>query len=215
MSDFLLPVSEVCDAYLDLQTRVYQLASEMSTKDSLKIVPHCPQWRVKDVLGHMVGVPEDAISGAMNGVATPEWTQKQVDRHANHSIEELLSCWEEALKSFKHVLPNIPQPGLSQFVFDQVTHEQDIRHAIGNPGARDSKAMKVAEAFIRDLASRSQNPSVQSLSTCEMSGFDFTRCMSGRRTRSQVQQLGLPVKSFELFFNKIPLDFPEVEVDEI
>lgn len=214
MSGLLLPESEVCEAYFDLQTRVYQLAEEMSDADSLKIVPHCPQWRVKDVLSHMVGVPEDVISGNMKGVATPEWTKKQVDRHAGHSVKEILACWSQVINTFKHVLPNIPQPTLSQFVFDQVSHEHDIRHAISRPGARDSHAVSAAEGFLRDLASRNINDAVQQLSGFPLSGFDYVRSLSGRRTLSQIRKSGLNETAILQLFSTSPFSIPEFEIEE-
>ena len=44
--------------------------------------PATPQWRVHDVLAHLVGVPDDVVHGRMDGLASDAWTQAQVDARA-------------------------------------------------------------------------------------------------------------------------------------
>ena len=208
MSTFLRPVPEVCTAYFELHERVSQLISDLPESAASTAVPHCPQWTVKDVLSHMIGVPEDILNGAMDGVATNAWTQRQVDRHTSRTFSELLHMWDEALDTFQHVLPNIPQPVISQFVFDQATHEQDIRHALSSPGARDSSAIAVAEGFLRDFLSRNADPEIATLANCPLTGFEFVRSLSGRRSLEQIAALGLPAKSVEAFIETAPFDLP-------
>ena len=82
MSEFLLSIQQVCDAYSELRTRVADLMRSITTEQALAVVPHCPQWTVKDCLAHMIGVPEDVITGQMDGVATDAWTDRQVQRHS-------------------------------------------------------------------------------------------------------------------------------------
>jgi hypothetical protein len=156
----------------------------------------------------MIGVPEDILNGAMDGVATNAWTQRQVDRHTPHTFSELLHMWDEALDTFQHVLPKIPQPVISQFVFDQATHEQDIRHALSSPGARDSSAIAVAEGFLRDLLSRNADPEIATLAKYPLTGFEFVRSLSGRRSLEQIAALGLPAHVVEAFIETAPFDLP-------
>ena len=214
MSTFLRPVPDVCAAYFEIQKRVSQLISDLPESAASTAVPHCPQWTVKDVLSHMIGVPEDILNGAMDGVATNAWTQRQVDRHTSHTFSELLHMWDEALDTFQHVLPKIPQPVISQFVFDQATHEQDIRHAISSPGARDSSAIAVTEGFLRDSLSRNPDPEIASLTNFPLTGFEFVRSLSGRRSLEQIAATGLPIQAVEAFIQSAPFDLPQEAIVE-
>jgi hypothetical protein len=146
----------------------------------------------------MVGVPEDVMARRMEGVTTEAWTQRQVDRHSSRSLTELLTIWHNTVADFKSLLPSIPQPTISQFVFDQVTHEHDVRHAISLPGARDSIAIVAAEGFIRDSLSRNPDSRIADLANSRVSGFDFVRSLSGSRFHrrfSRVSSIGQRVSA--------------------
>ena len=104
MSEYLLPASEGALAYAELFERVSSLI--ISTPESIASVgvPHCPKWTVKCVLSHMIGVPEDVLTGQMEGVTTEAWTQRQVDRHSDHSKTQLLAIWSNTFENFKALL---------------------------------------------------------------------------------------------------------------
>ncbi len=212
MSEHLLSTEQVCEAYTELRARVTELMQSLSLEQSKTVVPHCPQWTVKDCLAHMVGVPEDVINGQMDGVATDAWTDRQVQRHTNDSIHDLLAVWETNAPVFAKILPNIPQPVLSQFMFDQTTHEHDIRTAVGQPGARDTLAVAVAEGFIRNSLAQHSDPAIAQLAAHKLTGFEFLRSFSGRRSRSQILQNGFDLELVEKFIHGLPFDIPESEV---
>jgi uncharacterized protein (TIGR03083 family) len=214
MSEHLLSTEQVCDAYAALRERVTELMRTLSLEQSKTVVPHCPQWTVKDCLAHMVGVPEDVISGQMDGVATDAWTDRLVQRHSNDSVDDLLAIWETNAPMFAKILPNIPQPVLSQFMFDQTTHEHDIRTAIGQPGARDTLAVAVAEGFIRNSLAQQNDPAIAQLETHKLTGFEFLRTLSGRRSRAQISLNGFDVQVVERFIQGLPFDIPESEVSD-
>ena len=211
---YLMSASDACVAYVELHERVSLMLSRHGEAEANQTVPHCPEWTVKDVLAHMVGVPEDILSGNLNGVTTAEWTQRQVDRHAEHTIRDLLRIWSETLRSFSVVLPKIPQPTLSQFIFDQVTHEHDIRHAIAEAGARNSSAIAVAEGFLRNSLTHNPISGVRKLSESSVRGFDFVRSLSGRRTISQIHGVGLSPDAVVAFIETTPFSVPTNEVTE-
>ena len=214
MSEYLLPASEGALAYAELYERVSSLI--ISTPESIASVgvPHCPKWTVKCVLSHMIGVPEDVLTGQMEGVTTEAWTQRQVDRHSEHSTAELLAIWGNTFEKFEALLPKIPQPTISQFVFDQVTHEHDIRHAISQPGARDSRAIAVAEGFVRDLIARNPDPEINALADRPVIGFDFVRSLTGRRSKAQIAELGLPAETVAAFISTSPFEIPARSIVE-
>ena len=214
MSEHLLSADQVCDAYAALRVRVTELMQSLSLEQSKAVVPHCPQWTVKDCLAHMVGVPEDVINGQMDGVATDAWTDRQVQRHTNESVDDLLAVWETNAPVFAKILPNIPQPVLSQFMFDQTTHEHDIRKAVGQPGARDTLAVAVAEGFIRNSLAQQSDPAIAQLADHKLTGFEFLRSLSGRRSRAQILQNGFDLELVEKFIHGLPFDIPDSEVSD-
>ena len=214
MSEYLLSVQQVCDAYSELRIRVADLMRNITSEQALTVVPHCPQWTVKDCFAHMIGVPEDVIKGQMDGVATDAWTDRQVQRHKQDSVAELLAIWETNAPVFGKILPNIPQPVLSQFMFDQTTHEHDIRAALNKPGARESTAVAVAEGFLRNSLSQNGDIAIAGLANHEMKGFEFLRSLSGRRSRSQISKNGFDLPLVEKFIQGMPFTIPESDVSD-
>jgi hypothetical protein len=214
MSEHLLSTEQVCASYDELRARVTDLMRSISTQQAQTVVPHCPQWTVKDCLAHIIGVPEDVMNGQMDGVATDAWTDRQVQRHKQDSVDDLLAVWETNAPIFGKILPNIPQPILSQFMFDQTTHEHDIRAALGKPGARESIAVAVAEGFLRDSLSRNGDLAIAQLADHKLTGFEFLRSLSGRRSTSQISDIGLPLETVEVFIAAMPYSIPKSDVSD-
>jgi uncharacterized protein (TIGR03083 family) len=214
MSEHLLSTEQVCEAYTELRARVSELMQSLTLEQAQTTVPHCPQWTVKDCFAHMVGVPEDVISGQMDGVATDAWTDRQVLRHAQDSVADLLAVWESNAAVFAKILPNIPQPVISQFMFDQTTHEHDIRTAVGQPGARDTLAVAVAEGFIRNSLMQQSDPAIAKLANHKLTGFEYLRSLSGRRSRAQISKNGLDIETVDAFIRTMPFDIPESDVSD-
>jgi uncharacterized protein (TIGR03083 family) len=214
MSRYLLSTEQVCSAYDELRTRVTDLMQGISAEQAQTVVPHCPQWTVKDCLAHMIGVPEDVINGQMDGVTTDAWTDRQVQRHAQDSVDDLLAIWETNAPTFASILPRIPQPVLSQFMFDQTNHEHDIRAALKLPGGRDSVAVAVAEGFLRNTLSANADPVIANLANHEVRGFEFLRSLSGRRSKAQISQNGFDLQLVEKFIQAMPFDIPGNDVSD-
>ena len=214
MSEYLLSTEQVCEAYKELRARVTEMMQSLTLEQARTPVPHCPQWTVKDCLAHMIGVPEDVINGQMDGVASEAWTDRQVQRHTEDSVADLLAVWESNAAVFAKILPNIPQPVISQFMFDQTTHEHDIRRAVSQPGARDTLAVAVAEGFIRNSLAQQSDPAIAQLANYKLTGFEYLRSLSGRRSRSQISKNGFDIETVEAFIRTMPFDIPESDVSD-
>jgi hypothetical protein len=93
----------------------------------------CPQWSVGDTLAHLVGVCADAQAGNLEGVATDPWTAAQVDARRGCTIGELLDEWAEVGVGMEAFADAADLPQLRQWLFDGVTHELDLRGALGEP----------------------------------------------------------------------------------
>jgi uncharacterized protein (TIGR03083 family) len=204
----------VCEAYTELRARVSELMQSLTLEQAQTTVPHCPQWTVKDCFAHMVGIPEDVISGQMEGVASEAWTDRQIQRHAQDSVSDLLAVWESNAAVFAKILPNIPQPVISQFMFDQTTHEHDIRRAVSQPGARDTLAVAVAEGFIRNSLAQQSDPAIAQLAVHKLTGFEYLRSLSGRRSRAQISKNGFNIETVEAFIRTMPFDIPQSDVSD-
>ncbi|MFL0160183.1 hypothetical protein [Mycobacteroides chelonae] len=90
------------------------------------------------------------MSFNLEGIGTEAWTRAQVDRLAGKTVDELLDLWSEAIDT---VIERVGQDGLeapaAQLVFDSLTHEHDIRGALGRPGTRtEDPAFAVALEFL-------------------------------------------------------------------
>ncbi len=209
----LLPDALVVEAYKDLRRRMIELLRETPSDLSTSPVPHCPAWSVHDVAAHLVGVPEDILAGRMEGVTSEAWTQTQVDRHLGQSLAELADIWADQIASFDGVLSHIPAPVNSQMIMDAVTHEHDIRHALGKAGARDSSAVRAGLGWLLDAAG-DESELVVRLGRSGLDDFDLLRVLSGRRSAEQIAQLGLdPDEILPLFVGK-PLTPPSIMIEE-
>ncbi|MFM8507932.1 MAG: maleylpyruvate isomerase N-terminal domain-containing protein [Actinomycetota bacterium] len=188
----LLPDAEVSAAYIELRARVVALLRSLPESAGDRVVPHCPAWTVRELAAHLLGVPDDIINGRMEGVATDAWTQAQVERHRGKTLKHIADAFDGLSTQFDAMLPHFPAMARSQMTMDAVTHEHDLRHAVGQPGARDSAAVSVAVAWLRQWVSGRNVPQSDSLYTAGLTEFDLLRCLTGRRSLSQAEGLGLP-----------------------
>lgn len=211
---FLLGDDVVIGAYRDLRDRVIALVRSTPARDGDRVVPHCPAWTVREVVAHLVGVPEDILAGRMDGVTTDAWTQAQVDRHRDESLIRLVDSWAASTTAFDSVLPHIPSPVNSQLVMDAVTHEHDLRHALGAPGARDSAAVQVAVGWLLDMAEQRSPGLGTELLAAGTSDFDLLRVLTGRRSPAQIGALGLDADRLVAMLAGSPLKPPAEAIVE-
>ena len=199
-------MAEVADAYAGCRGRINDLVSTLDDQAASAPVPTCPAWTVRDVVAHLTGVVDDALSGRLEGVTTDPWTAAQVEARRGRPLPDVLAEWNEKAPSFESLLDAIGEPG-RQAVFDTVTHEHDIRTAIGAAGARDSDAIGIALGFLGPwfVTTAAELPGVAvalrsddgqafgdpSSSSAVLSGtaFEILRALSGRRSLDQVREM--------------------------
>ncbi len=190
--------------YRDTRLRIRGLVTEADGAGDT-IVPACPSWRVRDVVAHLTGVCDDILTGNLDGVATDPWTQAQVERRAERPLAEVIEEWDDVGPRVEALFG--PGGALPQLVFDEVTHEHDLRGALRRPGARDDVAVDVGLGFLVEgmNASFGQGdlPAVRVCCRAEewvlgegepavtvtASAFDLLRSFSGRRTIDQIAAL--------------------------
>jgi uncharacterized protein (TIGR03083 family) len=211
---YLSSNEEVVAAYIDLRSRMIPFLRELSTDVANKIVPHCPGWTVQETVSHMVGVPDALLSGDLEGIASDAWTQRQVDRHRGFSLAALADKWESQAQEFDAMLPNIPQPALSQMVFDVTSHEHDVRHAVGRPGSRDSAGVIVGVGFMKNLISLRKTLDAAVIDAWNIPPFEVFRILGARRSLEQISSAGVDVEYVKEAIRPLPISIPDISIAE-
>ena len=210
---FLQSDSEVVQAYLEFRTRVVNLIREIPESQASLSVPLCPDWEVSGLISHIVGVPEDILAGRMEGVTTDAWTQAQVDRHEGESLSQLADALLATATEFDVLLPHIPSPTNSQMMMDAVTHEHDLRHAVGRSDSQDSLAVTVALGWLLNMVEGKVPGRAQELIDSGISRFELMRSLTGRRSVEQMKQLGLDGEQIKLLLQGTPLRVPTTAIE--
>ena len=126
--------------YREGRERLTALVREHPDADATP-VPATPGWTVHDVIAHLTGVAEDLATGAPpSGGPTFEWTAGHVARGAGVPTEELLKRWA----GFSPVVESIVDKGVWPPVMDVVSHEHDVRGALGDTSGRDAEFIAIA-----------------------------------------------------------------------
>ena len=183
--------SEVAVEYPALRTRIVELLASLDESVASVPTPACPDWTVRELVSHIVGVPEDVLAGRTEGIASEQWTQAQVARHTGETLAELREHLLGLADDFDPLLAHLPAPINGQFLVDAVTHEHDLREAVSMPGAHDSRAVTIAAQWL--LLHLPLAPEViQTLEHAEVSDLTMLRALSGRMSRHEMELAGLP-----------------------
>lgn len=188
------------------RARLTALLTELAEADPAALdtaVPCCPGWSVRDVLAHLTAVCEDALAGRLTGIPTEEQTADQVRRMAGCELTEVLTRWAAAAPPFESV---VARAGIWPAVLDVVSHEQDVRGAVGRPGARTCEAIGLGAGWLlaglrppvplrvvvedeEFLAGPPGAPAVTPELTLVTSRYEAFRWRLGRRSRAQLAAL--------------------------
>ena len=124
--------------YRETRERLTSLLREFDGDALTAMVPACPGWCVRDVACHLVANVEDAMAGNLTIPPSEEATAAQLTRCANRDLTEMLETWAALAPSAEQVIDEL---GVWPAVIDVATHEQDIRGAVGRPGARQTRTI--------------------------------------------------------------------------
>lgn len=194
----------IADRYLEAHARIVDLVTDIDDKTAATTVPGTPEWTVHDLVAHLAAIPSDIVTGRLAGVPNAEQTQAQVDERRDRSITELLAEWKSGLDPIVEGARAglIPAP----LAVDAITHEQDLRGAIGAPELGDPVAISFAATGFslglgRRLSAaelpplRLQDPDSgfdvvagkgEPAATVRAAAFELFRAIAGRRSRDQV-----------------------------
>lgn len=155
-------------AWRDAADRVLELFADLGY-DDLAVLTDCPGWTVRDVVAHLAAIESDlAGAGAVDvdavspGEVVSAYTQRGISDRAGRSRDELLTELREAVAIRAERLESDPPADplvradtgplrldwtwetlLRNRVIDVWVHEQDVRRAVGRPGAMDAPAAHV------------------------------------------------------------------------
>ncbi|MFL6206052.1 MAG: maleylpyruvate isomerase family mycothiol-dependent enzyme [Acidimicrobiales bacterium] len=193
---------DTAEAYRTVRERMLTMAEGV---DPGTPVPTCPGWTIRELLAHVSGVAEDVLAGNIGDAGTEPWVAAQLASRSGRSLAEITAEWRATGPQVDELCTQLGD-AVAQLIFDLVTHEQDLRGALGEPGGDDG-AVAVA---LRWAAERwgSMEPPTQGALRIRVGGIDATQgggepavsvelpplealgLLTGRRTRAQV--LALP-----------------------
>ncbi|MCW2868070.1 MAG: hypothetical protein JWR20_2258 [Marmoricola sp.] len=194
-------VDEV-QAWREAHERVCELVTGVPPEAAERRVPACPDWTVRDLLSHVVGLGADVLAGDEPDDHNETWTQAQVDARRDRTVEQLVAEWRGLagdLEAWMRAHGTRP-------LGDVTIHEQDLRSALGVPGARDTGAFAaVRERMVGRFASRlgdlppialvggswtwtsDGGPADAAAVVVNASDFDLGRALMSRRTAQQLR----------------------------
>ncbi len=198
----MTPNADSAAAYAQVQERMTALLREASAEQLARQVPACPDWTVKDLAAHVVGVAADVAAGRLEGAGSDPWTAAQVQARRGASLEEMLAEWQFA--PLERALLDLDAMQAAQVVFDLTTHEHDLRGALELPGERDSRGVEVGWDWATTVLGMLRDgygegaivlTTPQGAATCGSAAptsgvtsdrFELFRAMTGRRSSEQV-----------------------------
>jgi uncharacterized protein (TIGR03083 family) len=170
--------TEITDGFLTELDQFGELMRSLQPTD-LDVGTRCTGWTVRDVAGHMVGQVTDVVNGRLDGLGTPEVTEREAKERAGRSAEELASelgegrtgivaladalddgAWNAPVASdFEGTLGE----GVLALWFDGYLHADDIRAALGSPPVRGDGLRGSIHWVAVDLARRGWGPATLAL----------------------------------------------------
>ena len=193
------------EAYLAVKDRVTGL---VRTADAACVVPATPAWNVRDVVAHLTGLCEDWVAHRLDGYASQEWADAQVNRFASNSVAEVLQSWDVAAEAFAALPDDAIMGPPARWAFgDAVTHEADLRGALDSGRVPENFVAIVLkgsiarwrqvlfEANAPPLLLRAPDlrewwlgaPSEADTAVVEAPAYEIFRALAGRRTEDQVR----------------------------
>src|SRR4051812_23541159 len=190
--------------YQNAHRRIVELVRSLSDEQVTSPVPGAPGWDVHDVLAHLAANTTDGIAGRITGMPDDEFTGEQVRHRKAATIEELIAEWQGNMPTMLDATrAGLAPPNLA---VDALTHEQDIRGAVGADRLDDPSALRFGlELFAVGLRFKLKHANGLTLrleatdsdftlvagdgepvATVRASEFELFRTLSGRRGRDAV-----------------------------
>ena len=196
----MCPVDAV-EEWSRAQQRVIDLVADLPPERAELRVPACPDWTVRDLLSHMVGLGVDVVADDEPDDHNETWTGRQVQTRRGHDVAALVAEWQAVAGPLRDWMrANNVRP-----LGDVIIHEQDLRGALGVPGGQDSDGVRaIRERFVGRFAPRvadlppialvgetwtwvSRGSAEDAEVVLQASDFDLARALVTRRSANQLR----------------------------
>ncbi|MCU1373945.1 MAG: hypothetical protein JWO68_1231 [Actinomycetia bacterium] len=138
---------DLSDGYHNTRRRVSELVAELDAADLATRVPACPDWTVHQLVAHMSGIPEALTSGSFPAGDLQAWLDQIVEERQDVPVPDLLDRWEACAAGTSGIVDG----GGSLMFIDVVSHEHDLRGAVGQGGARGTSEVRATVQLLLDL----------------------------------------------------------------
>jgi uncharacterized protein (TIGR03083 family) len=201
-------------AYQGIRSRCCELLRSLDDAQQQLPVAACPAWNVQQLACHLFGVPDDLLNGRLDNPGSDAWTDAQVERSRDLDCAAIADAWEATAEAFDALLLVIPSPTNAQIIFDSVSHEYDLRHAVGQPGPAESDALDIGAAFLLPGLVAALPEVAARLEQADLSGFERLRVITGRRSTAQLAELGIDGEALGGYLGRTPMTLTEVDIIE-
>jgi hypothetical protein len=197
---FALPVDDI-EEWSRGQLRVIELVGGLPDERAEITVPACPDWSVRELFSHMVGLGADVVAGDEPDDHNAAWTARQVERRRGQRVAELVAEWQAVAEPLRAWMrENGTRP-----LGDLIIHEQDLRGALAAPGAQDTPGLHaIRDRFAPRLAARvadrepialvgehwrwaSAGAPADAAVVLQAGDFDLSRALLSRRSTAQLR----------------------------
>lgn len=186
--------------YRGARERVVAVA-ETLTDDQLHVrVPATPDWTVRELLCHVVGVASDATADAPKPDAGDERTGRQVAERRSCELVDLLAEWQSIAPAAEARLAETTR--IPNMAFDLVCHEGDLREALGLPRMARSGWAPLVGTMAGALGSQLAAPGLleihdetgqvwqfgsgEPVTRLRLDGYEIVRAAFSRRSQRQI-----------------------------
>ncbi|MCU1380624.1 MAG: hypothetical protein JWN29_3607, partial [Acidimicrobiales bacterium] len=138
---------DLSDGYHNTRRRVSELVTSLDAAALSVRVPACPDWTVHQLVAHMAGIPEALTSGSFPAGDLQAWLDAVVKERQDVPVPELLERWEACESGTSSLVDG----GASLMFIDVVSHEHDLRGAVGRGGARGTPEVRATVQLLLDL----------------------------------------------------------------
>jgi uncharacterized protein (TIGR03083 family) len=153
------------------QERVIELVADLPPDRAELYVPACPDWTVRDLLSHMVGLGADVVAGDEPDDHNEAWTSKQVANRQGRDVAALVAEWQDLTRPIQDWM----RARNTRPLGDVIIHEQDLRGALRVPGGRDSGGV----AAIRDRFTGRFSAALGARPPIALQGQSWSWCSAG------------------------------------
>ncbi|SEP93630.1 TIGR03083 family protein [Lentzea xinjiangensis] len=175
------------EIYREARQRVVGLTMGLGGDELARVVPACPEWTVHRLIAHLSGVASDLATGRMEGAPSQEWTSRHVAEREGVPADDLLQQWNASGEEIDKI-DRIPY----QLAFDAITHEADLRAALGRERLPDAvwypTLVWIVPRRLPEVTAKTELGTIGSGPvTLEVDAYELWRAFFGRRSRRQME----------------------------